>query len=84
MKKGKDGQYLTISSCFSSAYFEILGAREVWRARKRRKSCSRRSLGQLPSLLSDLQTSQVLNISTYDILLHQTYLVILSSVVRKW
>ena len=43
-----------------------------------------RSLEQLPSLLSYLQTSQVLNISTYDILLHQTYLVILSSVVRKW
>ena len=42
------------------------------------------SLEQLSSLLSDLQTSQVLNISTYDILLHQTYLVILSSVVRKW
>ena len=35
---------------------------EVWRARKRHKSCSRRSNS---SFLSALHTSQVLNISTY-------------------
>ena len=43
------------------AYVEILSTREVWRARKRHTS----------SLLSALQTSQVLNISTYAQLTHE-------------
>ena len=47
------------------AYVEILSTREVWRAGKRHKSCARRSL------LSALQTSQVLNISTYAQLTHE-------------
>ena len=48
------------------AYVEILNTREVWRARKRRKCASCNS-----SLLSALQTSQVLNISTYAQLQHE-------------
>ena len=52
--------YLKISSCVSCAYVELLSTREVWRARKRCKS-----------LLSALQTSQVLNISTYAQLTHE-------------
>ena len=50
------------------ACVEILSTREVWRARKRRKSCSRRSNS---SFLSALQTSQVVNISTYAQLKHE-------------
>ena len=82
MMKGKEGQYLTIISCFSSAYVEILGTREVWRARNRRKSCSKHSLEQLASPLSDLQTSQVLNISTCALLKHElTVLFSISSIL---
>ena len=40
-------------------YVEILSTQEVWRARKRR------------SLMSALQTSQVLNISTHAQLKHE-------------
>ena len=40
-------------------YVEMLSTREVWRARKRRKSYTKSN----SSLLSALQTSQVLNIS---------------------
>ena len=45
-------------------YVEILSTREVCRARKRRKSCN-------SNLLSALQTSEVLNISTYAQLKHE-------------
>ena len=76
MMRGKEGQYLTISSCFNSAYVETLSTREVWRARNRRKSCSRRCLEQLASLLSALQTSQGLNISTYALLYHELIVLI--------
>ena len=45
-------------------YVEILSTREVWRARKRRKSWN-------SNLLSALQISQVLKISTYAQLKHE-------------
>ena len=45
------------------AYVEILSKREVWTARKRRKSSSRHS--------NSLQTSQVLNILTYALLKYE-------------
>ena len=46
------------------AYVEILSTRKVWRARKRRKSCWGAAESN-SSLLSVLQSFQVLNISTY-------------------
>ena len=51
--------YLTIGSCFS-LHYQVMEHREVWRARKKRKSCSRSN----SSFLSALQTSQVLHNST--------------------
>ena len=52
------------------AYVEILSMQEVWRARKRCKS-ARGAAECNSSLLSALQTSQVLNISTYAQLMHE-------------
>ena len=46
------------------AYVEILSTREVWRARNAPRAT-------LASLLSALQTSQELNISTYAQLQHE-------------
>ena len=48
---------------------EILSTWEVWRAQKRHKSWPRAT--QYSSLLSALQTSQVLNISTCAQLKHE-------------
>ena len=48
-------------------YVEILSTREVWRAQKRRKSYTKSN----SSLLSALQTSQVLSISTSAWLEHE-------------
>ena len=48
-------------------YVQILSTREVWRAQKRRKSYTKSN----SSLLSALQTSQVLSISTSAWLEHE-------------
>ena len=55
-------RYLAVNNWFirQRAFIEIWSTREVWRVRKMRKSCSRRSCS---SNLSALQTSQVLHIS---------------------
>ena len=49
------------------AYVEILSTQEVWRTRKRPRSCASSN----SSLLSALQTLQVLNVSTYAQLKHE-------------
>ena len=53
------------------AYVKILSMRQVWRARKGRKRLAPGAAECNSSLLSALQTSQVLNISTYAQLMHK-------------
>ena len=53
------------------AYVEILNTREVWRARQKGVRAARGAAESNSSLLSALQTSQVLNILTYTQLKHE-------------
>ena len=52
-------------------FIEIRGTREVWRAQKMRKSCSRHITESNSSFLSALQTSQVLHISMNTQLMYE-------------